>query len=73
MTRTLPPHITPTAVLAAAETLFLAEALSHSHSKCRNREIKAANILATARQKTDVFLHEVVRRLSSGGYDDYSI
>lgn len=71
--KNIPAHITPTAVLAIAETLFLAEALAHSHSKCRNREIKAANILATARQKTDIFLHEVVRRLSVGGCDDYSI
>jgi hypothetical protein len=73
MTRSIPSHISASQAIAAAETLFLAEALSHSHSKCRNREIKAANILATARQKTDVFLHEVVRRLSSGGADDYCI
>lgn len=69
----LPPHITPTAVLAVAEALFHAAALRNLHAKCRNREIKKANIGPEARQETAVFVHELVRRLGSGECDDYCI
>lgn len=73
MTRTLPPHVTPNSVLAAAERLFHASALRYLHAKCRDREIKKANILPEARNETDVFVHDMWRMLSGGVVDDYSI
>lgn len=73
MTRALPPHISPTHVLAAAERLFHAAALKHSRAECRNRELKEAHILEMARHKVDVFRHDILRALSGGGYDDYCI
>lgn len=69
----IPAHVTASQAISEAKTLFLAAALRHLHAKCRDREIKKANILPAARHETDVFEHELVRRLSSGGYDDYCI
>lgn len=73
MTRHLPPHVSPTHVIAAAERLFHASALRYLHAKCRDREIKKANILPAARHETDVFVHDLRRMLARGGADDYSI
>lgn len=73
MTRTLPPHVSPSHVIAAAERLFHASALKHSHSECRNREIKETHIQHMAAHKTAVFVHDLRRMLASGGCDDYCI
>jgi hypothetical protein len=73
MTRTIPAHVSPSHVLAAAERLFRASALKHSHSECRNREIKEADIQHMAAHKTAVFVHDLRRMLESGGADDYCI
>jgi hypothetical protein len=73
MTRTLPPHITPTAVLAAAEVLFRSDATKLVHDEARRRKIHPNDRQAWIEHYIAVRVYELGLRLEVGGCDDYAI
>lgn len=73
MTRTLPPHITPTHVLAAAERQFRADATKLVHDEARRRKIHPKDRKTWIDQHVAVRVYEMCRGLSGGVVDDYCI
>lgn len=73
MTRTLPPHINPSHVMAAAERLFRADATKQVQDEARRRKIHPADVKFWINQRVDVRIYEMMLMLSGGVVDDYSI
>jgi hypothetical protein len=69
----LPAHITPTAVLAAAETLFRADATKLVNDGARRRKIHPKDRQAWIEHYIAVRVYELGLRLAVGGVDDYAI
>lgn len=73
MTSPLPPHISPTNVLAAAERMFRADATKLVHDEVRGRKIHPKDKKTWIEHYIAVRVYEITLSLSGGGYDDYCI
>lgn len=73
MTRILPPHVTPSHVMAAAERLFRADATKQVQDDARRRKIHPAQKQAWIDHKVAVRVYEMMLMLSGGVVDDYCI
>lgn len=73
MTRTLPPHISPSHVMAAAERLFRADATKQVQDEARRRKIHPAQKQAWIDHAVAVRVYAMWMALAVGGGDDYCI
>lgn len=73
MTRILPPHISPSHVMAAAERLFRADATKQVQDEARRRKIHPAQKQAWIDHKVAVRVYELGLLIPGGAIDDYSI
>lgn len=73
MTRTLPPHISPSHVMAAAERLFRADATKQVQDEARRRKIHPDDRTFWIEQYIAVRVYEMWRGFTAGGGDDYCI
>lgn len=73
MTRTLPAHISPSHVLAAAERLFRADATKRVQDDARRRSIHPKDKQVWIENYVAVRVYELVLMISGGVVDDYAI
>lgn len=73
MTRPLPAHITPSAVIEAASNAIRASASKQVNDDSRRRAIHPDNRQFWIEQAVSVFLDDLFRRLPVGGGDDFCI
>jgi hypothetical protein len=67
------PHVSPQDVVNVAVSLFRAVTHKRMQQDARQRDLRGKDAAHWVDHATNVYRHDLVRRLSNGGHDDYCI